>query len=187
MQNNKETLKEVILVDQDDNAIGTEEKLTAHKEAKLHRAFSVFVFRFSDAHWELLLQQRHQEKYHTGGLWTNTCCSHPNPNEAINEAASRRLQEEMGIITDLHYAGRFHYTAVVGPGLIENEIDHVLIGRISQENFVVNTEEVADYKWIDIRSLKNDLQKNPARYTPWLAEALDLAITKLPDLSDGCA
>ena len=111
MQNKTEQIKEVILVDLHDNVIGTEEKLTAHREAKLHRAFSIFICNKND-HWELLLQLRHQNKYHTGGLWTNTCCSHPNPNETIADAANRRLQEEMGIITDLHYAGRFHYTAL---------------------------------------------------------------------------
>lgn len=168
---------QVILVDEHDNPIGSEEKLIAHQQAKLHRAFSVFILRESNGAYELLLQRRHPEKYHTGGLWTNTCCSHPQPGEEIITAATRRLYEEMGINTTLEEIGCFHYTAPVGHGLIENEIDHVLIGMLPlSEKFTVNNEEVASYCWTNLLTLQKDLHHNPKLYTPWFAEALQIVL-----------
>ena len=118
--------EQVILVDQQDREIGVAEKLEAHRKGKLHRAFSVFLFNAKD---EMLLQQRAAEKYHSGGLWTNTCCSHPRPGEPTEAAARRRLREEMGISCNLNKAFDFIYRAEFDNGLIEHELDHVFIGR----------------------------------------------------------
>ena len=166
----------VILVDEIDNPIGIEEKLKAHQLGKRHRAFSVFILRKHPS-WQVLLQQRNFEKYHCGGLWTNTCCSHPSSYESTLVAARRRLKEEMGIEVPLQEIGVFHYEASVGQGLTENEIDHVLIGFSELEAFQVNPSEVADYRWVDISILEKDLQKNPSQYTPWLAPALRLLLS----------
>src|SRR5579872_5280671 len=145
-------MDKVILVNRQDEVIGAADKLEAHQQGLLHRAFSVFVYRKLRNKIEILLQQRHPEKYHSGGLWTNTCCSHPLPNEDIRDAAVRRLQEEMGITTDLREIGVFQYKAQVGNNLIENEIDHVFIGEINDDiiNIKYNSEEIIDYKWIEI-------------------------------------
>ena len=161
----------VILVDEEDREIGIAEKLYAHTQAKLHRAFSIFIFQKRGQECLVLLQQRHHQKYHTGGLWTNTCCSHPITGEALLRTAQRRLQEEMGITTPLHPVGRFHYQAKVGNNLTENEMDHVLIGFYDKEP-LINPQEVTAYRWIPLKALKQDLQNNPTRYTPWLAQAL---------------
>ncbi len=168
----------VILVDENDNEIGVEKKLLAHQSAKLHRAFSVFVMRPHNNHWQLLLQQRQKNKYHSAGLWTNTCCSHPAPGESILSAAHRRLAEEMGITVTLREIGCFHYRAEVGLGLIEHEFDHVLLG-ISDHDPVINQAEVADYCWMNIADLKDDLNKNPQKYTAWFPQALELVLPEL--------
>jgi len=165
----------VILVDEQDREIGIAEKLFAHEHARLHRAFSVFIFRKAGENRELLLQQRALGKYHTGGLWTNTCCSHPSTGEALLTTAERRLQEEMGIQTPLSAVGRFHYKAQVGQGLIENEMDHVLVGTYPGEP-VINQQEVADYRWVNLKALEADLLTHPEHYTPWLAEALRISL-----------
>ena len=123
----------VILVDQTDQEIGIAEKLAAHLENRCHRAFSIFIFRYlnhPEQSPELLLQQRAFDKYHSGGLWTNTCCSHPRPGEAVLAAGERRLQEEFGIPASLRALGWFHYIAKFDNGLTENEVDHVLLGEI---------------------------------------------------------
>src|SRR5689334_15327319 len=122
--------EQVILVDENDNPIGSAEKLAAHEQGgQRHRAFSVFIFRKRDE-LEVLLQQRASHKYHCPDLWTNTCCSHPQPGETITQAGERRLQEEMGIATPLTWVGKFHYIAHFDNGLSENEIDHVLVGLV---------------------------------------------------------
>ena len=118
-------MEEVILVDEHDREIGSGEKLQIHQEGKLHRAFSVLVFNWKQ---ELLLQKRKETKYHSGGLWTNTCCSHPRPGELTLEAAQRRLHEEMGLTCPLREVGNFIYRAEFENGLIEHEYDHVLAG-----------------------------------------------------------
>ncbi len=159
----------VILVDEQDNDIGVMEKLKAHQEGLLHRAFSVFVFNDKD---ELLLQQRALSKYHSGGLWTNTCCSHPRPNETIKDAANRRLFEEMGMSCDLKIKTNFIYKAHFENGLIEHELDYVLIGSTSQ-NPNLNKEEVENFKWMSISDIKNDISHNPNLYTAWFKIALE--------------
>lgn len=162
--------EQVILVDENDNPIGTAEKLQAHREGLCHRAFSVFIF--NNGH--LLLQQRAKDKYHSPGLWTNTCCSHPRPGEEIISAGQRRLQEEMGLHVDLKNLGHFHYIAHFNNGLTENEIDHVLVGHINQQIITPNDKEVAAYRWITIAELRKELAKTPDQFTPWLKLALEL-------------
>ena len=162
----------VILVDAKDQEIGREEKMAAHAKNLLHRAFSIFVFR-QNPQTEVLLQQRAFDKYHSGGLWTNTCCSHPRPGEAIIAAGKRRLQEEMGFTTELTDLGWFHYNVPFSNGLSENEIDHVLIGEVSNDfTFQPNKAEVNDFRWINLEDLKIWLEEKPEDFTPWFALAL---------------
>jgi isopentenyl-diphosphate Delta-isomerase len=163
--------EQVILVDKSDNPIGTAEKLEAHRNALCHRAFSVFVLRFG-TEYEVLLQQRAKEKYHSPNLWTNTCCSHPRPQEDIIEAGERRLREEMGFIVSLKNIGQFHYIAHFDNGLTENEVDHVLIGLLNDEKILPNPAEVQAYRWITIPNLKHELIFCPQQYTFWLMDAL---------------
>ncbi|MBP7804866.1 MAG: isopentenyl-diphosphate Delta-isomerase [Candidatus Pacebacteria bacterium] len=153
----------VILVDENDAPIGRAEKMEAHEKGLLHRAFSVFV---SNSKGEILLQRRALTKYHSAGLWTNTCCSHPRPSEDIMEGAHRRLQEEMGFDCELREVFKFTYTAKLEAGLTENEIDHVLVG-IYEKDPVINPEEVEEFKWAPIDWLIEDLKKNPDVYTAW--------------------
>jgi diphosphomevalonate decarboxylase len=165
--------EEVILVDANDKAIGIEEKWQAHQYDHLHRAFSVFILRRQNNTLELLLQQRNADKYHTPNLWSNTCCSHPRPDEDIVSAATRRLQEEMGFMTDLSLIDKFNYTAKLTNGLTENEIDYLLVGFNSIANPPINRQEVQNYKWMSLENLLNNLHQNPQNYTPWLLPALE--------------
>jgi len=153
----------VILVDKNDFQRGTMDKLEAHKKGILHRAFSVFIINDKD---ELLLQQRAFSKYHSPGLWTNTCCSHQCEGETSIEAAKRRLMEEMGISTSIKYLFSFTYKAELDNGLIEHEFDHVLYGKTTQ-NPKVNSNEVASWKWLSIELILKDLQINQEKYTVW--------------------
>lgn len=153
----------VILVDNNDQQIGTMEKMEAHQKGLLHRAFSVFIF---NSKGELLLQRRSLNKYHSAGLWTNTCCSHPRENEKIIDAANRRLVEEMGINTRLNYLLSFIYNEKLTNDLIENEFDHVLYG-ITDENPILNNNEVMEFKYISIDKLKNELISTPELFTIW--------------------
>ncbi|NTE01223.1 isopentenyl-diphosphate Delta-isomerase [Agrobacterium tumefaciens] len=164
--------EQVILVDVNDFPVGYMEKLEAHEKGMLHRAFSVFIFNSKD---ELLLQQRAINKYHSGGLWTNTCCSHPRPEENNLKAANRRLMEEMGMKTDLSYAFNFTYRAEFDNGLIEHELDHVFFGK-SDLLPILNREEVENFKYLSLSSLKKELQLNPDEYTPWLKICLEKVI-----------
>jgi isopentenyl-diphosphate delta-isomerase len=159
----------VILVDEQDNDIGVMEKMQAHQEGKLHRAFSIFIFNDKQ---ELLLQQRALSKYHSGGLWTNTCCSHPRPTETIKDAASRRLFEEMGMSCDMQIKTSFIYKTPFENGLTEHELDYVLIG-LTHQNPIINTKEVETYKWQTISDIKNDILIHPNNYTSWFKIALD--------------
>jgi len=172
------TQEYVILVDEQDNEIGIAEKLEAHQLGKLHRAFSVFVIRQRHGKLQILLQQRQHDKYHSPGLWTNTCCSHPMPGEPVAQAAHRRLQQEMGIDVNLHEIACFHYTADVGAGLIENEVDHVFVGQFEDDYVPFNVKEVANYQWMDADKLVTDLKENPQKYTAWFEEALILVLQK---------
>lgn len=177
-------IEQVILVDECDRVIGTEEKLIAHQKALLHRAFSVFIFRRRENSIELLLQQRHRDKYHCGGLWTNTCCSHPRIDESVEQAALRRLKEEMSIQTPLKRVGAFHYIAKFENGLTENEFDHVLVGEYDGiEPIVVNPSEVQDYCWVSFSKLLINLEEDPKQYTPWLKPALNLVLEALCQVS----
>lgn len=163
----------VILVDENDKEVGTAEKIQAHRESLRHRAFSVFIFR-DGPELELLLQQRANGKYHSSGLWTNTCCSHPRPGEDILLAGKRRLMEEMGMSAELHSLGWFHYIAQFPNGLTENEIDHVLIGMFDETTISPNRDEVKDYRWVTVSDLKKEIAGDPDRFTPWLALALEM-------------
>ena len=156
-------MENVILVDENDQPIGQMEKQAAHVTPHLHRAFSVFIF---NSKGELLLQQRALSKYHSPGLWTNTCCSHPRAGETTLEAASRRLMEEMGMVCDLREVYTFIYKAPVGQGLTEHEFDHVLIGR-SDAIPDLNAEEVASWKHMNLNDLKKDIELHPELYTEW--------------------
>ena len=159
----------VILVDEKDNQVGLMPKLEAHQKGLLHRAFSVFIF---NSDYKLLLQKRASSKYHSGGLWTNTCCSHPRDGEDTADAANRRLYEEMGIKTSLRKVYEFIYRAELDNNLIENEFDHVFYG-IYNDDPVLNTDEADDFKWIDMETLKNDIDNNPDQYTVWFKIAFD--------------
>ena len=156
--------EQVILVDIEDNVLGTMEKMDAHVLGKLHRAFSIFIFNTSG---ELLLQQRALTKYHSGGKWTNTCCSHPRLGEETLDAANRRLLEEMGMKCDLQYAFNFTYKAELLDGIEEHEYDHVYFG-ISDELPVPDPEEVSAYKYLSMDVLSKDIEQNPNEYTEWL-------------------
>jgi isopentenyl-diphosphate Delta-isomerase len=167
-------MEEVILVDQNDNPTGTEEKIKAHELALLHRAFSVFIF---NKNGELMLQQRAMHKYHSPGLWTNTCCSHPRPGEETPDAAHRRLQEEMGFDCKLQWKFSFVYKAPFDNGLTEHEFDHVFFG-IYNHKPVINRDEVEAWKWIKMDKLMSDISKNPGVYTVWFRIALEEMIEK---------
>lgn len=155
--------EQVILVNEKDEQIGLMEKIEAHEKALLHRAFSVFVFNDKN---ELMIQQRALGKYHSPGLWTNTCCSHQHEGESNIDAGKRRLQEEMGFSTNLRETISFIYKAPFDNGLTEHEFDHILVGDYNEEP-VPNPDEVADWKWMTLEALKTDMEKNPLIYTEW--------------------
>lgn len=162
----------VILVDELDQQVGVAEKMYAHENGLLHRAFSVFVVRENYPSWDILLQQRQFDKYHCGELWTNTCCSHPRQDETVVAAAERRLFEEMGLMLKLDKLNSFIYKAEFANGLIENEYDHVLIGFYDNQEFSVNPREVQNHAWIGIDALQASIDEHPEIYTPWLLPAL---------------
>jgi len=159
----------VVLVNKNDNPIGTMEKMEAHEKGILHRAFSVFIF---NKDGELMLQQRAMSKYHSPGLWTNTCCSHPRKGEKTIDAAHRRMNEEMGFDCDFKEAFDFIYKSDVGQGLIEHELDHVFIG-ISNKQPETNHEEVHDWTYMPMDIIKAEMKSNPEKYTVWFRIAFD--------------
>lgn len=163
--------EQVILVDESDREIGTAPKLDAHRTGALHRAVSVFI---TDGHGDLLLQQRASGKYHSPGLWSNTCCGHPRPGEDVRTAGSRRLLEEMGIVCELEKAGTFHYRTEFDGGLCEHEIDHVFVGRWHARPHP-DPHEVAAWRWSSIEELEAALRDDPAAYTAWVKQALGVA------------
>ncbi|MCK5044908.1 isopentenyl-diphosphate Delta-isomerase [Candidatus Parcubacteria bacterium] len=165
-------MKDIILVDKDDNEIGKGEKMAVHLAGQLHRAFSIFIF---NSQGEMMLQRRASTKYHSPGLWTNACCSHPRPGESLEQAAKRRLKEEMGFECDLQKVFSFIYKAKV-EDLTEHEFDHVFIGKFDQEP-VLNKEEADGWKWIELKQLIEDIIKNPKEYTCWFK----IILTKLYD------
>jgi isopentenyl-diphosphate Delta-isomerase len=154
---------EVILVNEKDEVLGKEEKIKAHQEGLLHRAFSVFIF---NKKGEMLLQQRALHKYHSGGLWTNACCSHPLPNELTIDAALRRLQEEMGFATPITKEFDFIYKVGFDNGLTEHELDHVYTG-IYEGIINYNEQEVMAYRYINVHELEVLIQSHPSHYTEW--------------------
>jgi isopentenyl-diphosphate Delta-isomerase len=168
----------VIVVDRNDIELGLMEKMEAHRKGVLHRAFSIFVFNEKK---ELMVQQRALTKYHSPGLWTNTCCSHPRQDEATEDAAHRRLVEEMGFDCELKKAFHFLYRSDVGDGLTEHEFDHVFIA-VSNKQPAINKEEVHDWKYMSMEDLKNDILKNPDHYTVWFRIAFGEVESKIKNL-----
>ena len=161
--------EKVILVNENDEQIGLMPKLEAHEKAVLHRAFSVFIFNDKN---ELLLQQRALGKYHSPGLWTNTCCSHQRDGESNIEAGKRRLEEEMGFVTDLQESISFIYKTPFDNGLTEHEYDHVLLGTYNSVP-AINREEVLSFKWMPLNDVKVDIVLRPSIYTEWFKIIFD--------------
>ena len=161
--------EELILVNENDEPVGVEEKITAHLNGVLHRAFSLFIF---DSSGQLLLQKRTSTKYHSQGLWSNTCCGHPRPGETIEQASRRRLQEEMGFDCAVHKVFEFVYRVQLDDGFSEHEYDHVFVGRFDGPP-TPNHDEVDDWKWVDLATLQHDIQTHPEHYTYWLRLSLD--------------
>ncbi len=170
---------ELILVNENNEPIGKSEKMHAHKKGLCHRAFSIFILRESEQGLETLLQQRAFGKYHSQGLWTNSCCSHPNAEETLQKSAERRLEEEFGFSTTLKEVGVFHYIAHLDNHLIENEMDHVLIGYADPKTITANPEEIAAHLWITLKQLQLELQEKPNLFTAWLAQALNVLMKGL--------
>lgn len=164
-----QTQEFITIVNEQDQIIGYEEKIKVHQLGLLHRAFSVFIINDKG---ETMLQKRAVTKYHSGGLWTNTCCGHPRENETILQAANRRLQEEMGIQTELKEVGTIHYQAALDHDLQENEIDHIIVGKFN-DNPKLNGQEAENWQWISLEELKNDIENHPENYTIWLKIIID--------------
>lgn len=159
----------IISVDEEDKKLGPIEKMEAHKNGTLHRAFSILVFNSRN---QLLLQKRAKGKYHSPGLWTNTCCSHPRFGESLIHAVNRRLKEEMGFTCELEEIYSFKYRVKFQNNLIENEYDHVFAGKYDG-NVEINKEEVEEYKWVSLDELKIDIKNNPDLYTYWFKVLFD--------------
>lgn len=163
----------VVLVNEKDEKVGLMPKLEAHEKGLLHRAFSVFVF---NDEGQMLLQQRALHKYHTPGKWANTCCSHQRDGESSLDAGKRRLEEEMGFVTDLTFRRTFVYKASFDNGLTEHEFDHIMVGKYNEDP-VINPEEVAAFKWMDISDILLEIELDPEKYTAWfkiiMSEHLD--------------
>jgi isopentenyl-diphosphate Delta-isomerase len=156
-------MEHVILVDANDKELGAMEKMEAHKKGLLHRAFSILIF---NSKGEILLQQRAEGKYHSAGLWTNACCSHPRPGESIEDAGKRKLLQEMGFECDLTYSHKFVYRVELDNELTEYEWDYVLIGYYDGEP-EMNPEEAQDWKYQSLEETKLDARLNPQQYTSW--------------------
>ena len=156
-------MEEVVLVNEMDQKVGLMEKMEAHVKGLLHRAFSIFIF---NSKGELLIHQRAMSKYHSPGLWTNTCCSHPRDTETLQQAVNRRLEEEMGMATDMEKKFHFIYKAELDQGLTEHELDHVFFGH-TDDLPKHNPEEVMDFKYVNIEELTSDMEQNPDNYTEW--------------------
>ncbi|MEI9920311.1 MAG: isopentenyl-diphosphate Delta-isomerase [Bacteroidota bacterium] len=162
-------MEQVILVDENDNAIGTMEKMEAHRKGLLHRAFSILVF---NSKGQMLLQKRSWKKYHSGGLWTNACCSHPQPDENIESAMRRKLKQEMGIDAIPEFSHKFIYKTALENNLTEHEYDHVYIARYDGEP-QINRDEVDEWRFENLSKLREEVRKNPEEYTYWFRLILD--------------
>lgn len=156
-------MEQVILVDESDNEVGTMEKMEAHQKGLLHRAFSILIF---NSNGEMLLQQRADEKYHSGGLWTNACCSHPRPGEPIEDAGKRKLLQEMGFSCDLNYSHKFVYKVELDNQLTEHEWDYVLVGYYDGSPDL-NPSEAQAWKYESLEIIRNDANLHPEKYTSW--------------------
>ena len=170
-------VENVILVNNEDQEIGVMEKMLAHEKGLLHRAFSVFII---NSNGEILLQKRNSKKYHSGGLWSNTCCSHPRPGETTIEAAERRLHEEMGMFSKLAPAFSFIYKSELDNNLIEHELDHIFLGYSNQVP-KINIEEVEDFQYINPNKLSQEIITNPDYYTSWLKICLDRVLVHMKE------
>lgn len=159
----------VILVNEQDAAIGEMEKMEAHRKGLMHRAFSVFIF---NSKGEMLLQRRALHKYHSGGLWSNACCSHPYPGEYVENAALRRLNEELGFQTPVNKIFEFTYRAAFDNGLTEHEYDHVFTGEYNGK-LNINPDEVSDYCFRDIEDIRAAMQSHPEEFTKWFHIVFD--------------
>lgn len=156
-------IEEVILVNEEDQEIGSAEKLEAHKKGLLHRAFSVLIFNSAG---EMLIQQRALTKYHSPGLWSNACCSHPRPGEKIEDAVTRRLKEELGMTCSLRYLSKFQYQVEFENGLTEHEMDYVFAGESDQEPSL-NPKEISNLRYISMEDLHLEISRSPERFTEW--------------------
>ena len=163
------SIEKVILVDEQDNAIGEMEKLEAHQKGLLHRAFSVFIFNETG---QLLMQQRALSKYHSAGLWSNTCCSHPRPDEKTADAAKRRLKEEMGLETELEFKNYFIYNNKFDNGLTEHEYDYIYTGLTNAQP-KINKNEVENFEWNSLSRIKEKIKLNPQQFTVWFKVAVE--------------
>ncbi len=173
-------IEHVVLVDDQDRVLGTEQKMLAHQLGLLHRAFSVFIYHKIGDKYLFLLQQRHPDKYHCGGLWTNACCSHPRLEETVLDAAHRRLKEELSLSTALQAIGQFQYKANFDNGLSEHELDHVLIGSYdSAKPILPNPKEVLELRWMSVEAILRDYQSHPHGYTPWFKMAFTMVLEAL--------
>ena len=170
----------VVLVDSRDEVIGQAPKLLAHREGRLHRAVSVFIFNPAG---ELLLQRRAEGKYHSPGLWSNACCTHPRPGEEPRDAATRRLSEEMGLESSLRRVFSFLYRAEVGPDLTEHELDHVFVGGAEGDPHP-DPEEVQEWRWVGAEDLRREVARSPHRFTAWLPLMLEEAIQRWREMGE---
>ena len=168
-------LESVILVDRNDQEVGIMEKIQAHREGVLHRAFSIFIF---NSNGQMLLQKRAENKYHSGGLWTNSCCSHPRPGERIQEAAYRRLDEEFGFTTSLEFAFSFIYKAGLDNDLTEHELDHVFIGW-SDDIPVPDPDEISEWRYVDVHDIVEEMESSPEKFTEWFKIAFPMLLKRL--------
>ena len=166
---------EVVLVNENDEVLGTMEKLRAHEEGVLHRAFSVIIF---NSKGEMLIHKRASDKYHCGGLWTNACCSHPRLNEDPKYGAERRLKEEMGFTTNVNFIGSFIYKVKFENGLTEHEFDHMFCGHFDEKP-EPNKDEVEAWKFISVDQLLKDVENQPECYTFWFRDILKNRLEEL--------
>ena len=165
----------ILLVDSHDKEIGFGDKMETHREGRLHRSFSIFVL---NSKGELLMQQRAKTKYHSGGLWSNTCCSHQREGESIDEAAHRRLKEEMGFDTDLKELFTFIYKVKLDHDLFEHEYDHVFLGTFDGRP-TPNPQEVEDWKFTNLSDLQKDIKEHSEKYTFWFKASFDRVFERL--------
>lgn len=159
----------ILLVDKEDRVTGYGEKLQVHKEGLLHRAFSIFIF---NKEGKMLIQKRHSGKYHSPGLWSNTCCSHQRAGETLEQAVHSRLRYEMGFDTELHEVFSFIYRTGFDNGLIENELDHVFFGHYEGQ-ISPEASEVEDYKWVSMDELKGEMERHPGSFTYWFRKCME--------------